>query len=498
MVVKFFGNRNGGGVSSINYLLDKRKENGTARILQGDEQVTRNLILSLTQKHKVCVGCLSFEEQNIDEDLKKELMESFENMLLTPAMGGRYNILWIEHTDKGRLELNFVIPKIDLESKKSFNPYFHKADFKRKDLWTDFVNLKHNFTNPKDPAKENTIQGSKKEKELIRDYETLDQILHEYVKKGTLTSRNAIVDFLKFNEIEVTRQGKDYISIKLPQAQKAKRFKGGIYEEQFSSIAKLSEISREHRERERAFIERDSPKEFARLKRELDHFIHAKYEFYTELHNKRTARKNQSDFPENKNHSDELLERNASSGNFKRNSLVSIGETLPSIEIEHKRNATGGFYSATQNREHRARRIDSDADTIGRENDNIRKRINDRSREITNRARIYAEERIRITGNAGERDKKNTELRERFKKLIGDFQTEFESRTRKNRTFIAEFKERFSEFANAVRNIAERARELIRLKSNQNINIQKIEADKQVQKEINKQVKKSKTRGFRI
>lgn len=94
--------------------------------------------------------------------------------------------------------------------------------------------------------------------------------------------------------------------------------------------------------------------------------------------------------------------------------------------------------------------------------------------------------------------KKNTELRERFEKLIGDFQTEFESRTRKNRTFIAEFKERFSRFANAVKNIAERARELIRLKSNQNINIQNLETDKQVERKINKQVKKSKTRGFRI
>ena len=498
MVVKFFGNRDGGGVSSINYLLDNRKENGTARILQGDEQITRNLILSLTQKHKVCVGCLSFEEQNIDEDLKKELMESFENMLLTPAMMGRYNILWIEHTDKGRLELNFVIPKIDLESKKSFNPYFHKADFKRKDLWTDFVNLKHNFTNPKDPAKENTIQGSKKEIGLFSDYEALDRFLHEKVSQGLLTSRKSIVELLKANSVEITREGKDYISIKLPESKKAKRFKGGIYEEQFSSIAKLSEISREHRERERAFVERDSPTEFARLKRELDRFIHAKYEFYTKLHNERTARKNQSDFPENKNHSDELLERNAFSVNFKRNSLVSIGETLPSIEIEHKRNATGGFYSATQNREHRARRIDSDADTIGGENDNIRKRINDRSREIANRARIYAEERIRIAGNVGQRDKKNTELRERFEKLIGDFQTEFESRTRKNRTFIAEFKERFSRFANAVKNIAERARELIRLKSNQNINIQNLETNKQVERKINKQVKKSKTRGFRI
>ena len=36
--------------------------------------------------------------------------------------------------------------------------------------------------------------------------------------------------------IEVTRKGKDYISIKLPESKKAKKFKGSIYDEQFTSI----------------------------------------------------------------------------------------------------------------------------------------------------------------------------------------------------------------------------------------------------------------------
>ncbi|MBT0803915.1 relaxase/mobilization nuclease domain-containing protein, partial [Campylobacter upsaliensis] len=120
---------------------------------------TREIIKSLNFKHKVCAGCLSFEEQNIDENTKKEIMESFEETLLTPAMQGRYNILWVEHTDKGRLELNFVIPKIDLETQKSFNPYFHKVDFKRVDLWGDFVNLSYGFSNPKNPTKEQNIKN---------------------------------------------------------------------------------------------------------------------------------------------------------------------------------------------------------------------------------------------------------------------------------------------------------------------------------------------------
>ena len=136
MVVKFFGNKKGGSTASIDYLLNERKSKGTARLLQGDEQLTRDIINSLNFKQKTTVGCLSFEEKNISEDMKYQLMQDFENHLL-PGMQDRYNILWVEHTDKGRLELNFVIPKIDLETQKSLNPYYHKADLPRIEKWQE-------------------------------------------------------------------------------------------------------------------------------------------------------------------------------------------------------------------------------------------------------------------------------------------------------------------------------------------------------------------------
>ena len=74
MVVKFFSDKRGGGIGSLNYLLDKKRvEQGTAKILSGDEYITRDLVMSMSQKHKTCVGCLSFEELDIDENTKKEL-----------------------------------------------------------------------------------------------------------------------------------------------------------------------------------------------------------------------------------------------------------------------------------------------------------------------------------------------------------------------------------------------------------------------------------------
>ncbi|WP_120830654.1 relaxase/mobilization nuclease domain-containing protein [Helicobacter pylori] len=296
MLVKFWGINQGGGDGdgSVNYLLNERVEQGTAKVLKGDANLTKSLLLSLTQKHKACVGCLSFEESNIDESLKYELMESFEYVLLTESMQNRYNILWVEHTDKGRLELNFVIPKIDLERQKAFNPYCHKVDLKRIDTWKDCINIKHNFTNPKDLEKQHNIQQHQtknpKNKELLETYEKLDKLIQENLGK-LFNSRDDIINFLKDNQCEVNRQGKDYISVKLPNEPKTKRLKGFYYHEKFRSITdireQLSEVRQRESQRERPNYQRDSGNH-AELLRELENKLHRhieyKQRYYEKLH----------------------------------------------------------------------------------------------------------------------------------------------------------------------------------------------------------------------
>ena len=462
MIVKFFGNRKGGGVSSIDYLLNDRREKGTARILQGDEQTTRNLILSLTQKHKVCVGCLSFEEAQISETAKKEIMQSFENMLLTPAMQGRYNILWVEHTDKGRLELNFVIPKIDLESKKAFNPYFHMADCKRKDIWTDFVNLTYNLTDPKDPAKENAIQGSKKQIGLIRDYEALDELLNAEVMKGNITSRENLISLLKAQNIEVTRQGKDYISVKLQDSPKAKRLKGGIYDEQFTEPSKLSEISSSRSTKEREFNAREREPILAELRQRLESHIQSKARFYTELHNRVSKRNNQPHSPKNQDISNNFFMRNASNDDFKLDCVVSVDKTLSSLKGEHQKNTERTeLHHNAKEQIITARQLDSSTNTIKGEYDSIRSRVNRRSGAIAERARQYAEYRNRldieqriIIEGARERERKISEL---IKETQREFQRE-----------LAELRERLSK---AVTDFADRIREALSIKRQKESNI---------------------------
>lgn len=162
--------------------------------------------------------------------------------------------MWVEHRDKERLELNFVIPKIDLQTKRALNPYYHATDLSRIASWQDIKNIEHNFENPKDPNKEQTIQGNKKQVEIYKDYEKLDNFLQQEVKNGTLQSRAEIIKLLQDNGVEVTRQGKDYLGIKLPDNTKAKRFKGGIYSDEFRSIESLRAIGNEQKEREENLV----------------------------------------------------------------------------------------------------------------------------------------------------------------------------------------------------------------------------------------------------
>lgn len=279
MVVKFFGNKKGGSTASVDYLLNERQEAKTARTLQGDANLTKELIRSIERKQKVCVGCLSFEEANIPEADKYKLMAEFEKTML-PDMQGRYNILWVEHTDKGRLELNFVVPRVELETGKGLSPYYHFADAKTMRLFQEVHNLENGWSNPQDPSKARTLEGASKKIELQRDYEQLDTLLHNLVQDGKIQNRTQLIETLEASKINVTRQSKDSISVKLPDSLKARKLKGGIYAEQFTSLRSIETISEQARARVTEYHQRDTHKELTRAKQELDECVRYKAEWF--------------------------------------------------------------------------------------------------------------------------------------------------------------------------------------------------------------------------
>lgn len=240
MLVKFFENKKGGGVGSVYYLLNNRVQEGTARLLRGDKWLTLSLINAIEFKHKVTFGSLNFTEKNLPDNIKTDIMDRFEKMLLAGLERDKnYNILWVEHTDKENLELNFVIPRIELQSLKALTPYYHKADLSRVDTFKEIINLEYDLSDPNDPARGSRISGSRKKKELFKSIQELDEIVQGQVLNGRLNSRDEVIAYLRENGVEVPKVSQEYISVKLPEAKSNKRLKGAVYNERFTSIKSL-------------------------------------------------------------------------------------------------------------------------------------------------------------------------------------------------------------------------------------------------------------------
>ncbi len=535
MLVKFWGINQGGGDGdgSVNYLLNERVEQGTAKVLKGDPNLTKSLSLSLTQKHKACVGCLSFEEPNIDENLKHELIESFEKALLTEKMQNRYNILWVEHTDKGRLELNFVIPRIDLITQKAFTPYYHSADITRIDLWKDCINLKHNFTNPKNIEKQHNIQQHQtknpQNKELLATYEKLDKLIQDNLGK-LFNSREDIINFLKANQCEVTRQGKDYISVKLPNEPKAKRLKGFYYHETFRTITDIRDQISEARQRE-SQRERSNPHttndNHAELLRELENKLHEHIEhkqryyerlFQTDSSNPRGFKEQlpgarESQQRTQQNHANETTRARETNQQEPSQEILTNAHNFHHGSSHHGSNISGGilsnhstkqgqgirafterkFATQTANRPIRQRQsakiLPTNTDQeIRRKNaerllKQVAERFNQRSRELTEQERDLTQRK----------EQRNREFRERQKRAI-DQARESYSRISNAKQELRELKDRNLELERELRNAIANTQHIIsqissfresRIKaSDTNLRTERNHAQKQVAEQV--------------
>ncbi|WP_234400458.1 relaxase/mobilization nuclease domain-containing protein [Campylobacter concisus] len=210
----------------------------------------------------------------MDEEQKLKIIKDFERALLGDYMLDRVNVLWVEHSDKnGRLELNFLIPKIDMPTGKSFNPYLAKFDQHRIDLIKRIINDEHNLSSPDDPAREQTISGNKKNIGHYQNLEELDKKLHDLAKEGYIKNRDHMIELLNQSGIEVTRSTKKSITVVLPNQKTKNRLKGGIYDANFTGTQGLGELSQSSSRRIKEFHNSDTREECERNRRKLEELI---------------------------------------------------------------------------------------------------------------------------------------------------------------------------------------------------------------------------------
>ena len=235
MIIKIHSRGAGSGRGPVDYLLGKDRDREDARLDRGDPEQMIQLIDSTNFAQKYTSGVLSFAERDLEkEHQKQQIMDSFERVLMPGIDKDQYSILWVQHQDKDRLELNFVVANVELQSGKRLQPYYDKADRPRLNAWKDLVNDHYKLHDPNDPLNKRELctpnalpKHKQKASEIITDG------LLSVAESGRIQSRDDVIKTLESAGFEIARTTPKTISIKDPDGGKNIRLKGMIYEQDF-------------------------------------------------------------------------------------------------------------------------------------------------------------------------------------------------------------------------------------------------------------------------
>ena len=234
MIIKFHNRGVGRGSGPVGYLLGREGNREGATLDRGNPAVIEALIDSSPYAKKYTSGVLSFAEADLPRATKDKLMSDFEKALLPGLEGNQYAVLWVEHRDKGRLELNFVVPNIELQSGKRLQPYFHKADNPRLDAWRTVVNGELKLHDPDDPLNRQAVITPK---DLPRGHKEAAQAITDGLLRmagaGEIQSRDDVRKALQGAGFSVVRETKNSLSIADPDGGRNIRLKGVLYEQDF-------------------------------------------------------------------------------------------------------------------------------------------------------------------------------------------------------------------------------------------------------------------------
>ena len=275
MIVQFFRYGNGLSKGPLDYLLGKDRDRDYAKVLQGDVSEVSGLIDTSPYAKKYTSGCLSFYEHDLSDQDKQKIMQDFEQALFPGMDQSQYRVLWIEHQDKlneetgeRRLELNFLIPNVEILTGQRLQPYYDKADRSRIDLFKKITNYEYQLHDADDPLYRQAVTTAKNLPKTVNEIkETLDIEATRAVESGLITDRQSMKKWLLDLGLEVTRETKKSLSIKNPNDdEKARpiRLTGAIYEQDFRLTEKSQQLTIAASERYRREAEQRNQSDFQR------------------------------------------------------------------------------------------------------------------------------------------------------------------------------------------------------------------------------------------
>lgn len=259
MLIKFFARGTGSGRGPVEYVTKgEGREAAPPTVLRGTPERTCELIDGIERQWRYTSGVISFAAEDAPSAAdQRQVMDEFECTAFAGLEEDQYDILWVrhQHTEGSRVELHFVVPRVELSSGKALNiapPGWQRLY----DPLRDALNWEKGWARPDDPERAREAQPVRERPERLTDREAITGYLSERIVAGDVQDRAGIVRALEEAGLEVTRQGREYVSVKDRETAEKWRLKGAIYAEGWSrdpagGSSALADAERAARDRER-------------------------------------------------------------------------------------------------------------------------------------------------------------------------------------------------------------------------------------------------------
>ncbi|WP_374555159.1 hypothetical protein [Aquitalea pelogenes] len=244
------GHRTNSVQEAINYLKGDHDHKGVERkpkprFLTGSETDCLIACETISRKHKYVSGTLAFEpnEHPTDQQLMAVVNSFRATFMAGLEHGVNFTDFWNIHEDKGRIELNYIIPLTELTTGRQLNPFpvgKVKEDFK--DAFDAVINHNLGYDQVvRDPLKASSSKfevkvlphsDSKLAKQIKAtkpDKDNISANVGYQILQGNIGNRQQLCDYLE-NFGTITRVNDKFISLKIHGSQKAFRLKGPVYE----------------------------------------------------------------------------------------------------------------------------------------------------------------------------------------------------------------------------------------------------------------------------
>jgi hypothetical protein len=323
------------------YLVNGKERATKPVILRGEPEAVAEILDALPFQRKYSSGVLSFApEDRVTPAIQEDIMDRFEAAVFAGLPPDRRSIVWIKHTDKGRVEMHFIAARVDLGTGKSLNiapPT--PASRHLLDTLREAINSRYGFSDPADPERARNVslpshvaklaaqarRQGRSPKPDIR--QTIADNVQARAEAGTIRSRADIIAFLNQQGFTIARAGLNYLTIVRPDTGKRVRLKGNLFRENFCT-RDLQPTPRRH-----------DPAQLLALERRLERLVEKRAQY----HRARYGVVDQADGPA-VTRAQTIYDR---TGNTSPQRLQTIGTTIPparSVACQH----AGRFVEAAQ------------------------------------------------------------------------------------------------------------------------------------------------------